>query len=109
MNHESLIKEVLSYFQKYIIVLATETLDDDGLPHTLEHLIFMGSEKFPYKGVLDLFANRCLASGTNAHTDVDNTIYSLETAGPDGFICLMPIYLEHILYPTLKVILISHY
>ncbi|XP_033227850.1 uncharacterized protein C05D11.1-like [Belonocnema kinseyi] len=82
--------------------LATEAFDDDGLPHTLEHLIFIGSEEYPYKGVLDLFANRCLASGTNAHTDVDNTVYSLETAGPDGFLCLMPIYLEHILYPNLK-------
>ncbi|XP_050092688.1 uncharacterized protein C05D11.1-like isoform X2 [Anopheles aquasalis] len=30
--------------------LATEAYDDDGLPHTLEHLIFLGSEKYPYKG-----------------------------------------------------------
>ena len=45
--------------------LATEAHDDDGLPHTLEHLIFLGSEKFPYKGVLDLLANRCLSSGRN--------------------------------------------
>ena len=28
---------------------ATEAHDDDGLPHTLEHLIFMGSEKYPFK------------------------------------------------------------
>lgn len=47
---------------------ATEAHDDDGLPHTLEHLIFLGSEQYPYKGVLDLVANRCLASGTNAWT-----------------------------------------
>ena len=44
-------------------VLPTEAHDDDGLPHTLEHLVFLGSEEFPYKGVLDLIANRCLASG----------------------------------------------
>lgn len=48
--------------------LSTEAHDDDGLPHTLEHLIFLGSELYPYKGVLDLVANRCLASGTNAWT-----------------------------------------
>ena len=47
---------------------ATEAQDDDGLPHTLEHLVFLGSEEYPYKGVLDLLANRCLASGTNAWT-----------------------------------------
>ncbi|XP_023340158.1 uncharacterized protein C05D11.1 [Eurytemora carolleeae] len=40
--------------------LATEAFDDDGLPHTLEHLIFLGSEDYPYKGVLDLLANRNL-------------------------------------------------
>ena len=29
--------------------VATEAHDDDGLPHTLEHLIFLGSEDYPYK------------------------------------------------------------
>ncbi|CAD7087874.1 unnamed protein product [Hermetia illucens] len=82
--------------------LATEAHDDDGLPHTLEHLIFLGSENYPYKGVLDLLANRCLASGTNAWTDTDHTCYTMTTAGSDGFLALMPIYLDHILYPTLS-------
>lgn len=81
----------------------TEALDDDGLPHTLEHLIFLGSEDYPYKGLLDLWANRCLASGTNARTCRDHTYYTMTTAGSQGFLSLMPIYLEHILYPTLKV------
>ncbi|GAB1870040.1 hypothetical protein CAJAP_11119 [Camponotus japonicus] len=81
--------------------LVTEAFDDDGLPHTLEHLIFLGSEEYPYKGLLDLWANRCLASGTNAHTCSDHTYYTMTTAGSEGFLSLMPIYLEHILYPTL--------
>ncbi|KAK3592274.1 hypothetical protein CHS0354_037563 [Potamilus streckersoni] len=83
------------------ICLATEAHDDDGLPHTLEHLVFMGSEDFPYKGVLDLLANRCLASGTNAWTDTDHTCYTMTNAGSEGFLNLLPVYLEHILYPTL--------
>lgn len=82
---------------------ATEAHDDDGLPHTLEHLIFLGSEKYPYKGVLDLLANRCLASGTNAWTDTDHTCYTMTTAGKDGFLELLPIYLDHVLYPSLTV------
>lgn len=82
--------------------VATEANDDDGLPHTLEHLIFMGSEDYPFKGVLDLVANRCLSSGTNAWTDTDHTCYTMTTAGSDGFLKLMPLYLDHILYPTLK-------
>lgn len=81
--------------------MATEAHDDDGLPHTLEHLIFLGSELYPYKGALDLLANRCFASGTNAWTDTDHTCYTMTTAGSGGFLSLMPIYLDHILFPTL--------
>ena len=29
--------------------IATEAHDDDGLPHTLEHLVFLGSEDYPFK------------------------------------------------------------
>ena len=81
--------------------LATEAHDDDGLPHTLEHLIFLGSKKYPYKGVLDLLANRCLSSGTNAWTDTDHTCYTMTTAGSEGFLNLLPIYMDHVLRPTL--------
>lgn len=41
--------------------LSTEAHDDDGLPHTLEHLIFMGSKKYPFKGVLDLLSSRSVS------------------------------------------------
>ncbi|CAH2104836.1 unnamed protein product [Euphydryas editha] len=86
---------------KGFFCLATEAHDDDGLPHTLEHLIFLGSERYPYKGILDLLANRCLAHGTNAWTDVDHTCYTIHTAGDAGMLTLLPIYLDHILRPTL--------
>ena len=52
-----------------------------GEPHTLEHLIFLGSEEYPYKGVLDQIANRCLARGTNAWTSSDHTAYTLNCVG----------------------------
>lgn len=55
------------------------------------------------QGVLDLLATRCLSQGTNAWTDVDHTCYTMTTAGSEGFLNLMPIYLDHILYPTLTV------
>jgi Zn-dependent M16 (insulinase) family peptidase len=80
----------------------TEALDDYGCPHTLEHLIFMGSERYPYKGVLDVLANRCFAQGTNAWTDVDHTCYTVDTAGSEGFLKILPVYLDHVLFPTLK-------
>lgn len=96
---------VVAYVESPIVkgdlTIATEAFDDDGLPHTLEHLIFLGSEDYPYKGVLDILANRCLADGTNAYTDTDHTNYTLTTAGSDGFLNLLPIYLDHVLFPIL--------
>lgn len=83
------------------LTVATKANDDDGCPHVLEHMVFLGSEQYPYKGVLDKLANRCLANGTNAWTDTDHTAYSLTTAGSEGFLNLLPIYLDHVLYPTI--------
>lgn len=80
--------------------VATEIADDSGAPHTLEHLVFMGSNKYPYKGLLDTLGNR-LYSSTNAWTAVDQTVYTLTTAGWDGFKTLLPIYLDHLFHPTL--------
>lgn len=80
--------------------VTTEILNDSGCPHTLEHLIFMGSKKYPYKGLLDILGNLAF-SVTNAWTATDQTVYTLTTAGWEGFRMLLPIYLDHVLYPTL--------
>lgn len=80
--------------------LATEIFDDSGAPHTLEHLVFMGSKSYHYKGLLDKLASRAY-SGTNAWTAVDHTAYTLETAGWDGFAQILPVYLEHVILPTI--------
>ncbi|EDK46999.1 conserved hypothetical protein [Lodderomyces elongisporus NRRL YB-4239] len=80
--------------------VATEIQDNSGCPHTLEHLVFMGSKKYPFKGLLDALGNR-LYSQTNAWTAVDQTVYTLTTAGWEGFKTLLPIYLDHLFNPTL--------
>ncbi|KAF2405633.1 putative Zn2+-dependent endopeptidase [Trichodelitschia bisporula] len=80
--------------------LATEIHDDSGAPHTLEHLCFMGSKSYKYKGVLDKLATRAY-SNTNAWTATDHTAYTLDTAGWEGFAQILPVYLEHVLVPTL--------
>ncbi|MCJ1309186.1 hypothetical protein MMC25_002843 [Agyrium rufum] len=87
--------KVLGYF-----ALATEILDDSGSPHTLEHLCFMGSKSYQYKGVLDKLANRAYAN-TNAWTATDHTAYTLDAAGWSGFAQILPVYLEHVIVPTL--------
>jgi len=80
--------------------LATEIHDDSGAPHTLEHLIFMGSKSYKYRGVLEKLATRSY-SFTNAWTATDHTAYTLDTAGWAGFAQILPVYLEHVIVPTL--------
>lgn len=83
-----------------LFTLATEIHDDSGAPHTLEHLCFMGSKSYQYKGLLDKLATRAY-SYTNAYTATDHTAYELGTAGWEGFAQILPVYLEHIVAPTL--------
>lgn len=87
---------VLGYF-----VVATEANDNSGCPHTLEHIVFMGSQKYPYKGLLDRLGAKQLSS-TNAWTAQDRTCYTLSTAGFEGFKNLLPVYLDHVLNATVE-------
>ena len=81
-------------------VLATEIYDDTGAPHTLEHLCFMGSKSYKYKGFLDKLATRAYSS-LNAWTATDHTAYTVETAGWAGLAQIIPVYLDHLILPTL--------
>lgn len=60
----------------------------------------MGSRRYPYKGILDKIATRSY-SDTNAWTDTAETVYTLSSAGWDGFAQLLPIYLDHMIAPKL--------
>ncbi|KAG0267056.1 hypothetical protein DFQ27_009203 [Actinomortierella ambigua] len=84
------------------IVVPTVTQDSRGLPHTLEHLVFCGSRNYPNRGYLDSLANRCLSTGTNAYTTEDYTAYTIATAGRDGMAEILPVFMDHVLHPTLR-------
>ncbi len=77
------------------IVVVTECINDQGLPHTLEHLVFCGSHTIPLRGYLDTLATRCLTDGTNAWTSEDHTAYTVTTAGSEGMqsLCFCFVYL----------------
>ncbi|KAM0361911.1 hypothetical protein ACHAO7_011818 [Fusarium culmorum] len=80
--------------------LATETLNDSGVPHILEHLVSMGSKNYPYSGLLHQVSSRVYSS-TDAWTAVDRTVYTLESASWDAFAEILPVYLDHILSPSI--------
>lgn len=82
------------------LVVATEIHDDSGAPHTLEHLCFFGSQSYPNCNFLQRLITRSYGSD-NAWTAVDNTTYLLTTAGWPNFAQVLPVYLDHVLYPLL--------
>jgi hypothetical protein len=72
-----------------VVDLLQELTDVDILHESLQGCEILIDElrkmyKPPYKGVLDLVANRFMASGTNAWTDTDHTCYTMTTAGNEG-------------------------
>ncbi|KAF9201070.1 hypothetical protein BGZ49_008702, partial [Haplosporangium sp. Z 27] len=64
--------------------------------------VFCGSKNYPNRGYLDSLANRCLSTGTNAYTTEDYTGYTIATAGRDGMAEILPVFLDHVLHPTLR-------
>lgn len=83
------------------VVVPTFAYDHKGLAHTLEHLIFCGSRLHPEKGTLDQIANSFLSNGTNAYTAEDHTCYTFNTCHSEGLNRILPIFLDHIFFPTL--------
>lgn len=96
-----LIADVPGPMVQCMVTLRTETNDDRGLPHTLEHLCFLGSARYPHKGLLDLLSQSILSDGTNAWTAQDHTCFTLCAASREGVMGVAPIYLEHIFTPLL--------
>jgi Zn-dependent M16 (insulinase) family peptidase len=84
------------------IFVGTEPVSNAGEPHTLEHLVFMSSKRHPQRGFLDTCAGLALCSGTNAFTANEYTAYTATTAGVEGFVTLLPCYLDHVLRPCLS-------
>ncbi|KAH8744387.1 hypothetical protein F5883DRAFT_660986 [Diaporthe sp. PMI_573] len=65
------------------LTLATKVLDDSRAPHTLEHLIFIGSRTYKYNCLLNKLAGRAYSTGWN------------------GFAQILPVYLEYIILPNI--------
>ncbi|CAF1106502.1 unnamed protein product [Adineta steineri] len=86
---------------KLEICVQTKPYDDTGCPHTLEHLIFMGSRKYPQQGYLDYISAQHYSLGTNATTYRDMTTYELTTVNHQSLATLLPVYLDHVFNPLL--------
>lgn len=57
----------------------TEPIKYPGLAHFLEHMIFMGSEKYPAENAFDAHIKKC-GGFDNAHTECEETVYYFEVS-----------------------------
>lgn len=88
---------------KLCFVTVTETFDNDGLAYALTMLIFAGSENCPHYSNLYFWNNRNLGNIISGNVLKDRTYFTLSAAGSKAFLTLMPMFVDHILYPSLKV------
>ncbi len=49
-----------------------------------------------------MLAKRSLSGMTNAWTAQDHTCYWYDTAGAEGFLSVLPVYLDHVFRPSLE-------
>ncbi|SSD60544.1 uncharacterized protein SCODWIG_02305 [Saccharomycodes ludwigii] len=75
-------------------------MNDSNCSSALQHLIFYGSKKYPYKGFLKTAGNRCMCD-INTWDSADHVIYSLSSTGWEGFKKILPVYVDHLFNPTL--------
>jgi len=79
------------------------SIDDDntqGMAHYLEHMLFMGSEKYPNENHYDEVVTK-YSGGTNALTSDDHTVYYFACT-PDGFETVLDVFAQFFIAPLLK-------
>lgn len=85
----------------FSIIFKTNTPNDTGLPHILEHTTLCGSQKYPVRDPFFKMLNRSLSNFMNAMTGHDYTFYPFATTNVKDFNNLMDIYLDATLHPLL--------
>ncbi|KJE92712.1 nardilysin [Capsaspora owczarzaki ATCC 30864] len=71
-----------------------------GLAHFLEHMLFMGSERFPDENAFDAFIRKNGGSD-NASTECENTIFQFDI-GPEHFHTALDIFAQFFVQPLMK-------
>ena len=71
-----------------------------GLAHFCEHMIFMGSKKYPDENMFDAFVSRNSGSD-NAYTDTEITVYEFDVL-PEKFREALDIWAQFFIDPLMK-------
>ncbi|KAF7458445.1 Insulinase like metalloprotease [Cryptosporidium felis] len=77
----------------------TTPSNNKGIPHALEHIIFNGSQKFPFNDSIDKISNRLCCPYTNAFTTDDSTSFEFESTNDQGLVLMLNVWLDHLFNP----------
>ncbi|GAA5993072.1 hypothetical protein JCM5350_003975 [Sporobolomyces pararoseus] len=79
------------------ITVVNEASHSSPVPHATEHLVFSASKKT----LEPMFSQVDMARGVNGTTRLDNTTFTFESASEEGILEVLPVYLDHIFFPSL--------
>jgi Zn-dependent M16 (insulinase) family peptidase len=83
----------------FSIAFKTVPLPQQGCQHSLEHLVFNGSRKYPLNDVFFEIRKRSVNTDLNAATDIDLTWYHFSTTNETDFHQLLDLYLSAVFFP----------
>ncbi|KAJ1800685.1 hypothetical protein LPJ59_000898 [Coemansia sp. RSA 2399] len=65
-------------------------------------VVFCGSEKYPYRGYIDVVASQSLGQPMNATTYSDMTIFKFVGLGQEAASNVLPVALDHVMHPLIQ-------
>ncbi|MEW6421124.1 MAG: insulinase family protein [Deinococcota bacterium] len=84
------------------VTFPTVPKDSTGVAHILEHVVLMGSEKYPVGDPFFAMIPRSLNTFMNAMTASDWTTYPFSTRNEQDFYNLLAVYLDATFFPLLR-------
>ena len=85
----------------FSVTFPTVPKDSTGVPHILEHIALMGSQRYPVSDPFFAMIPRSLNTFMNAMTSADWTTYLFSTRNPQDYQNLLGIYLDAAFFPRL--------
>lgn len=84
------------------IAFRTETPDDTGIGHVLEHVVLCGSRRYPSTAPFAELLKGSLQTHLNAATLPDMTVFKAASRNLRDFYNLFDVYLDAVLHPLLR-------
>lgn len=84
------------------VTFPTVPKDSTGVAHILEHIVLMGSQKYPVPDPFFAMLPRSLNTFMNAMTSNDWTTYPFSTRNEKDFFNLLSVYLDATFFPLMR-------